>query len=83
MASFTIHSVDEELNRRLREEAARRRTSKNRLVQELLKRSLGLRSSGVPQDDYREFCGVWNDEERRAFNARQQENSRIDPEEWS
>lgn len=60
MASFTIHSVDEEL-----------------------KRSLGLRGSGVPQDDSREFCGVWSDQERRAFNARQQENSRIDPEEWS
>lgn len=32
MGSFTIHSLDEELDRRLSEEARRRKTSKNRLV---------------------------------------------------
>jgi predicted HicB family RNase H-like nuclease len=83
MGSFTIHSVDEELNRRLREEATRRKTSKNRLVKELLERSLGLRTGGNLHDDYREFCGVWNDEERKAFDGRQRENARIDPEQWS
>lgn len=83
MSSFTIHSVDEELNRRLSDEAARRKTSKNRLVKEILERSLGLRTGGTLHDDYREFCGVWSDEDRRAFDARQKENSRVDPEEWS
>ncbi|MFW5785917.1 MAG: hypothetical protein ACOCYC_01620 [bacterium] len=83
MGSFTIHSVDDELNRRLSEEAARRRTSKNRLVKEILERSLGLRTGGKLHDDYREFCGVWSDEERRAFDARQKDNAQVDPEAWS
>ena len=82
MGSFTIHSVDEELNRRLSEEASRRRTSKNRLVKELLARSLGLPSEGKLHDDYREFCDVWSEAERQEFDARQKDNTCVDPEEW-
>lgn len=82
MGSFTIHSLDEELNRRLSEEASRRRTSKNRLVKELLARSLGLPSEGKLHDDYREFCDLWSEEEREEFDSRQEDNSRVDPEEW-
>lgn len=82
MGSFTIHSVDEELDRRLSEEAMRRKTSKNRLVKDLLARSLGMRTEGRLHDDYREFCGLWSAEEGREFDARQEDNSRVDPEEW-
>lgn len=82
MGSFTIHSVDEELDRRLSEEARRRKTSKNRLVKELLARSLGLRTEGKLHDEYGEFCGLWSKAERDAFEARQEHNSQIDPEEW-
>lgn len=82
MSSFTIHSVDEELNRRLSEEAMRRKTSKNKLVKDLLARSLGMRTEGKLYDDYREFCGLWSEQESKEFDARQEDNSRVDPEEW-
>lgn len=82
MGSFTIHSVDEELDRRLSEEAKRRKTSKNRLVKDLLARSLGVRSEGKLHDDYREFCGLWSEDERKEFDSRQEDNARVDPEEW-
>ena len=82
MGSFTIHSVDEELDRRLSEEAMRRKTSKNRLVKDLLARSLGMPTGGKLHDDYREFCGLWSAEEASEFDARQEDNSRVDPEEW-
>ena len=82
MASITIHAIDSELDRRLAEEARRRKTSKNRLVKELLARSLGLPVAGKMPDDYREFCGLWTAEEYAEFNARQAENSRIDTDDW-
>ena len=82
MPSITIHAIDPELDKRLSEEARRRKTSKNRLVKELLARSLGLPVEGRMPDDYREFCGLWTAEEYAEFAARQADNSRIDPVDW-
>lgn len=82
MGSFTIHSIDPELDERLTQESRRRRTSKNRLVKDLLSRALGMAVEGYVNDDYREFCGLWTAEERREFEANQAENSRIDASDW-
>ncbi|MFP4562908.1 MAG: hypothetical protein ACLFRY_06315 [Spirochaetia bacterium] len=82
MSSITIHDLDAELDRRLSDEAKRRRTSKNRLVKELLAKSLGLPVSGSYSDDYREFCGLWAAEDLEEFNASQADNRCIDEEDW-
>jgi hypothetical protein len=82
MSSITIHSLDTELDSKLTAEARRRKTSKNRLVKEILARSLGMPEKGRYADDYREFCGVWTVEERAAFERGQGDNSRIDDEDW-
>lgn len=82
MISITIHDMDAELDRRLSDEAKRRRTSKNRLVKELLAGSLGLPTAGTYSDDYREFCGLWTAEDLAEFNAAQADNRRIDEEDW-
>lgn len=82
MGSITIHDIDNELNRRLSDEAKRRQTSKNRLVKELLAASLGLPVTGGYSDDYREFCGLWTAENVKEFEAGQNDNRRIDNAEW-
>jgi hypothetical protein len=82
MSSITIHNMDNKLDRSLSDEAKRRKTSKNRLVKELLARALGLPASGTYSDDYREFCGLWTAEELAEFKASQADNSRIDEEDW-
>ncbi len=82
MGSITIHELEEALDTRLTQEARRTKTSKNQLVKDLLSRSLGLRIDGAFADDYREFCGMWNDAEYAAFQSAQSDNSRIDEEEW-
>jgi hypothetical protein len=82
MGSITIHTLDTELDLRLTEEARRRKTSKNRLVKELLARSLGMPARGYFADDYREFCGVWTPDERAAFEKHQADNARVDAEDW-
>jgi hypothetical protein len=83
MASFTIHEIDSELDRRLSEEAKRRRTSKNRLVKDLLARSLGLPVRGAVSADYDEFCGLWSAREHAEFASRQTDNRRVDPGDWT
>ncbi|MGA2548313.1 MAG: hypothetical protein ABSF43_17340 [Rectinemataceae bacterium] len=82
MSSITIHELDEELDRRLSDEARRRKRSKNALVKDLLARSLGLPTEGLEDDDYAEFCGLWSPEECQAFDAATRDNGRIDEAEW-
>ena len=82
MASFTIHSIEPELDEKLTAEAKRRNTSKNRLVKELLARSLGMRVHGEVTDDYREFCGLWSAEEHAEFMSRQEDNACVDAGDW-
>ncbi|HCM27258.1 MAG: hypothetical protein A2Z99_00615 [Treponema sp. GWB1_62_6] len=82
MSSVTIHALDPELDERLKSEARRVHMSKNRLVKELLARSVGMRTGAGYADDYREFCGLWTVAERAAFDASQGGNESVDAEEW-
>jgi len=82
MGSITIHDIDFELDRRLSDEAKRRKTSKNRLVKELLAGALGLPVAGHYSDDYREFCGSWAAEDLAEFDAAQADNRHVDEADW-
>jgi hypothetical protein len=82
MGSITIHELDEALDTRLTQESRRAKKSKNQLVKDLLSGSLGLRTDGAFADDYREFCGLWSESEYAAFYAAQEDNSRVDEEDW-
>lgn len=81
MSSITIHDLDSALDERLTLGAKRARTSKNRLVKELLARGLGMPDAG--DDDYREFIGLWSKEEELAFLAGQGDNELVDPADWT
>ena len=83
MSSITIHDIDSEPDKRLTEEAKRRKTSKNRLIKELLARTMGLPFEGRLSDDFHEFCGIWSAEEHEELSAQQAGNSRVDPGDWS
>lgn len=82
MSSMTIHSLDTELAHRLSEEARRRKMSKNKLIKEILARSLGMEEKGRFTDDYREFCGVWTVSEKAAFEKAQADNAEVDEKDW-
>lgn len=81
MSSITIHDLDPALDERLTLGAKRARTSKNRLVKELLARGLGMPDAA--DDDYSEFIGMWSEEEASAFLAGQAENERVDSADWT
>jgi hypothetical protein len=80
--AFTIHGLDEKIEERLTERARGEHKSKNTLVKELLARALGMASNNKDTDDYREFVGLWTEENLRWFENRQAENSRVDPDDW-
>lgn len=82
MSSMTIHDLDLDLDRKLTEEARRSRKSKNQIVKDFLARALGMQVHGRYSDDYREFCGLWSENELNAFNKLQAENSKIDASDW-
>ena len=82
MSSITIHALDPVLALRLDEEAIRAKKSKNQLIKDLLSRSLGMRTGDAFADDYREFCGLWDEAEFRSFQEAQADNARIDTEDW-
>jgi len=82
MGSFTIHTIDKELDLKITNEARRSKKSKNQLIKEILAKSLGMPVEGRFSDDYREFCGLWGVTDQKDFNEIQKENSRIDARDW-
>lgn len=82
--SLTIHQLDEHMARRIEQEANKRGTSMNRVIKALLAQSLGMKPKpeGVHRATFKEFCGVWSEEETRAFSARTKDLERVDTEDW-
>ena len=82
MRSITIHSIEPELNDRLNTLAKAKGTSKNQLIKEILAQSVGTSGTDDRRNEYHQFCGLWNTEEYKEFNATQESNSRVDPGDW-
>jgi hypothetical protein len=82
MSSITIHAIDSDLDRRLSDEARRRKRSKNQLVKELLAHALGLPGEYGGGQDYAEFLGLWTSEECVAFASSQADNEAVDRGDW-
>jgi hypothetical protein len=83
MGSFTIHALDKELDLKLTNTAHREKKSKNQLIKEILAKSLGMPVGGRLTDDYREFCGLWENTEHNKFNEIQKKNSQVDTSDWN
>ncbi|MBT3276230.1 MAG: hypothetical protein HN368_23990 [Spirochaetales bacterium] len=82
MSSITIHNLDAELDQKLTDEARRRKKSKNQFIKDLLAKDMGLRVEGKYSDDYQDFCGLWKREEMDEFNRTQEDNTRVDTQDW-
>ena len=82
MSSITIHSIEPELNERLNKLAHTKGTSKNKLIKDILARSVGYGTVHEQQNEYHRFCGLWSREEYEQFNAAQASNSQVDTGDW-
>jgi len=76
--------MDEQLARRIEDEARNRGTSMNKVIKTLLAQSLGMKPSaeGAHRATFSEFCGVWSSDEASEFSSRVADLERVDAEDW-
>ena len=65
MRSITIHGMDDELDRQIREKAAAEGKSLNKTIKGLLKQALGGRRSR--REEFVDLFGCWSAEELTEF----------------
>lgn len=84
MMQLTVRDVDERLSSALKQEAAARGLSVNRLVLQLLRESVGLSSSREPTlfTDLDHLAGSWSDEEAAEFERQLAGQRAVDDELW-
>jgi plasmid stability protein len=83
MKSITIHGVNEEMDKKIRERAKSEGRSVNKVVKELLGKALGLEKKPVDKsDEYRDLCGIWMKEDLEEFESAIKDLEKIAPSDW-
>ncbi len=83
MKSLSIHGIDRELEKRIEERAKKAGRSVNKVVKEMIAKSLGL--GDKPPDNravFADLCGVWTEAEAAEFAALVAELETIDAKDW-
>jgi plasmid stability protein len=87
MNQLTIRGFDEQLEKRLRELAAKHQISLNRAALTLMRRGAGLTerrgSPGRVGSDLDSFIGVWSEKDESELQRAVEPFEKIDPELWS
>jgi hypothetical protein len=85
MKSLSVHGIDKETEKTIRERAKTEGKSVNKVVKELIAKSLGLDDQRRGLDKREEFvdlCGVWTVEEGAEFLERIDDLEAVDPKDW-
>ncbi len=79
MKSITIHGIDKEMEKLIRQRAKSAGRSVNKTAKELIGRSLGLGERKKDnREDFADLCGVWSKEEAETFLAPIGDEEQID-----
>lgn len=84
MKSITIHGLDEELDREIRENARNQGMSLNKTIKKLLKKSLGIKSphEADHKEEFMDLFGVWSEEDYREFLEATEDFNAVDSGDW-
>jgi phosphoribosylformimino-5-aminoimidazole carboxamide ribonucleotide (ProFAR) isomerase len=82
MSSITIHNLDNDLERVIRETAESQHTSLNKVIKKVLRESFGLDTKRKKKSDFSEFVETWSEAEAMEFENNIQEFETIDSEMW-
>jgi hypothetical protein len=85
MKSISIHGIDRETDNAIKERAKSESKSVNKVVREIIEKSLGLRGSKPDRDNQAEFSdlsGVWTPAETEQFLASLADFEIVDPRDW-
>ena len=84
MKSITIHGLDEQLEKLLKDRAKSKGTSLNKTIKGLLEEALGVRVKSQPihQKYFSKFCGIWSQSDLEEFEKTSKDLRKIDSEDW-
>ena len=83
--SISVHGIDKEMEKLIRERAKTEGRSVNKVVKELIADALGIGGKKKKKDRRQEFadlCGVWTKEEAEQFLESIADMETIDDEDW-
>lgn len=84
MSTISIHDLDADVEKKLRELARERRQSLNKTIKEVLEQDLGggsrrHRNAGR----FARFRGRWTEKDYKEFAASTRDLRKVDPRDWS
>ena len=83
MKSITIHGIDKETEKLIKERARSAGTSVNKIVKELLAKALGLsKDKQDHRDEFLDLFGVWTEADEKQFLIAVQNLESMHPEDW-
>ncbi len=83
MKSITIHGIDKETEKLIKERAKSAGTSVNKIVKELLAKALGLgKDKNDHRDEFLDLFGVWTEDDEEQFLEIVKDLEAIHSEDW-
>ena len=82
MGSLSIHGLEPDIERKLKDMANAENQSLNKTVKRVLSQALGQKPSDGNRAHFQRFCRRWSRQDAREFAKAMQEFQRIDPEDW-
>jgi plasmid stability protein len=86
MKSISIHGIDKETEKLIRERAKTEGKSVNKVVKELIANALGLgdkkKKIKDKREEYADLCGVWTEKEATQFLESIADMETIDERDW-
>lgn len=85
MKTLGLRGIDEEIEKALKKEAQRAKTSINKTILNLIKESIGLgkKKRNRVYKDLDELAGTWTEEDEQIFKENTQFFDKIDKEIWN
>ena len=82
MSQITLRDLPEPVEKEIRKEAKRRKSSLNKVIISLLEKGLGMHPGMEKKRDLAGLAGTWNQEEAAAFREATSPFETIDAENW-
>jgi hypothetical protein len=83
MKSITVHGIDKETEKLIKERAKSAEASVNKIMKELLARALGLgKDKPDHRDEFLDLFDVWTEADEKQFQEAVRDLEAVHPEDW-
>jgi len=84
MKTISIHNLDAQIERLIKERAKSEGVSVNKVIKGILAQAFGIKPADESprREEFEEFCGIWTARDVKEFDARVGDMGKVDPEDW-